>query len=60
MRTVDLRGGSLKALLIFLLVAANILAALPREKARMHQTQALRATPDAPRAERVLPDKQPH
>lgn len=32
MRTDDLSGGSLKALLVFLLVAANILVALPHDR----------------------------
>ncbi len=56
MRTDDLRGGSLKALLIFLLVAANIIAPLPRDSARTRQTQIRNAT----HVERVPSEKHPH
>ena len=35
MRTDDLGGGSLKALLLLFLVAANLVAALPHDHARL-------------------------
>ncbi len=44
MRTNDRSGGSLKALLILLLVAANIIAALPDERARLQFPGSARAS----------------
>jgi hypothetical protein len=56
MRTVDLRGGSLKALLIFLLIAANIIAAVSHESARPRQNQ----TTEPLRLERASSTTHPH
>lgn len=56
MRADDLNGGSLKALLILLLVAANIIAALPRDNARTHRPQIRNAAP----VERLSSEKPPH
>jgi hypothetical protein len=44
MRTVDLSGGSLKALLLVLLIAANLLAALPNDSARGRSPGSARAS----------------
>ena len=56
MRTAELSGGSLKALLIFLLVAANIIAALPRDGAQARQAQIRNAV----HVQRVPSEKHPH
>ncbi len=44
MRTDDLSGGSLKALLLLLLVAANIIAALPNERAWLQSRWSAQAS----------------
>lgn len=52
-----LRGGSLKTLLILLLIVGNIVAALPRENARARSNPVPN---DSRSTERALSEKQPH
>lgn len=56
MHTDDLSGGSIKALLLSLLIVANIVAALTHDNARTRQPQTLEPV----RIERMPAENHPH
>lgn len=60
MRTDDLNGGSLKALLLMGLIAANIVAALPNDYARARiKARTPSEAPSAARAGHALSENPP-